>query len=146
MTSRTQPIRGKVARILNRREVVINRGSADKVTIGMIFKILSSEDSVITDPDTGEQLGTVGREKTRVKVVDIQPHLAVASTFRSEQVNVGGYGVSLVAATGLFEPPKWETRVESLRVDEVAVEELDGDASIVRVGDPVVQDLSGSVG
>ena len=145
MTSPTQPIRGKVARILDRREVVINKGSADRVRIGMIFKILSSKDSVITDPDTGEQLGTVGREKTKVKVVDLQPHLAVASTFRSEQVNVGGYGVGLLE-TRLFEPPKWETRVESLNIDEVAVEELDDDATVVRVGDPVVQDLSSGLG
>ncbi len=142
MTSPTQPIRGKVARILDLREVVINRGSADQVRIGMIFKILSSKDSVITDPDTGEQLGTVGREKTRVKVTEVQPNLAVASTYRSQRVNVGGSGLGSLDTSSLFAPPKWETRVETLKVDDVAIGKLEGEDAVVRIGDLVVQDLS----
>ena len=142
MTNLTQPISGKVARILDRREVVINKGSADGVEIGMIFKILSMKDSVITDPDTGEPLGAVGREKTRVKVTELQPNLSVASTFRSHHVNVGGSEAALFNYHRLFDPPKWETCRETLKVDELAIKDLDGEDAIVRVGDEVVQDLS----
>ena len=145
MGNLTQPIRGKVARILDRRAVVLNKGSANGVEIGMIFKILSLIDSVITDPDTGEQLGSVGREKTSVRVTEVQLNLAVASTYRSQQVNVGGSGIGVLDTSSLFAAPKWETRVETLKVDEVAMKELDREEAIVRVGDLVVQDLSAAI-
>ena len=138
MNSAAQPIRGKVARVLNSREVAINKGSDDGVKIGMIFKILSTKGSEIKDPDTGEPLGSVDLVKTSVKVTVVQERITVASTYRSHRVNVGGRGLALA---GLFEPPKWETRVETLRIDEAAIEDLDEEDAIVHTGDPVVQDL-----
>ena len=42
MTSQVEPIRGKVARVLSVREVALNKGSADGVKIGMVFKIIRS--------------------------------------------------------------------------------------------------------
>ena len=42
MNNMTQPIRGKIARVLNSREVAINKGADDGVKIGMVFKILST--------------------------------------------------------------------------------------------------------
>ena len=138
MDSPTDPIRGKVARVLNSREVAINKGADDGVEIGMIFKILSTKGSAIEDPDTGESLGSVDLVKTSVKVTVVQDRIAVASTFRSHRVNVGGRGLGF---SGLFEPPKWETRFETLRIDEAAIEDLDEEDAIVNTGDPVVQDL-----
>ena len=137
MNSAAQPIRGKVARVLNSREVAINKGSDDGVEIGMIFKILSTKGSEIKDPDTGEPLGSVDLVKTSVKVTVVQERITVASTYRSHRVNVGGRGLALA---GLFEPPKWETRVETLRIDEAAIKDLDEEDAIVYTGDPVVQD------
>ena len=138
MNSAAEPIHGKVARVLNSREVAINKGSDDGVEIGMIFKILSTKGSEIEDPDTGEPLGSVDLVKTSVKVTVVQERIAVASTYRRHRVNVGGSGLKLA---GLFEPPKWETRFETLRIDEAAIEELDEEDSVVHTGDPVVQYL-----
>ena len=138
MNSPTQPIRGKIARVLNSREVAINKGSDDGIKIGMIFKILSTKGSEIEDPDTGEPLGSVDIVKTRVKVTMLQGRVSVASTYRSYRVNVGGSGFGL---SGLFEPPKWQTRTETLKIDEAAIQELDEEDAIVHTGDPVVQDL-----
>ena len=141
MHSPTDPIRGKVARVLNAREVAINVGSGDGVEVGMIFKILSAKGSQITDPDTEEILGSVELEKTRVQVIMVQERIAVASTYRSKKVNVGGTGPSFGAL--LFEPPKWETRVETLKIDEAinVREELDEEDAYVYRGDPVLQHL-----
>ena len=136
MNSPMQPIRGKVARVLNSREVAINRGLDDRVEVGMIFKVLSTKGSEITDPDTGERLGSVELEKTRVKVTDVQERIAVASTYRSYKVNVGGSGMAL---SRLFEPPRWERRFETLRVEDAAKEELDEEDAFVQTGDPVLQ-------
>ena len=137
MNSAAQPIRGKVARVLNSREVAINKGSDDGVKIGMIFKILSTKGSEIEDPDTGESLGSVELVKTRVKVTAVQKRISVASTYRSHRVNVGGSGFGF---SGLFEPPKWETHIETLRVDEASIEDLEEEDAIVHTGDLVVQD------
>ena len=131
-----RPIRGKVARVLNSREVAINKGQCDGVEVGMIFNILSAKGSDITDPDTGETLGTVDVPKTSVKVTIRHERVAVASTYRTHKVNVGGTGLAL---TGLFVPPKWEPRVETLKIEDADVEELDEEEAYVHTGDPVVQ-------
>jgi hypothetical protein len=138
MISPAEPIRGKIARVLNTREVAINKGTDNGVEIGMIFKILSTKGSEIKDPDTGESLGSVESVKTTVKVIAVQERIAVASTYRSKRVNVGGRGVPF---TTLFEPPRWETRYETLKIDDAAIAELDEEDSFVQAGDPVVQDL-----
>lgn len=136
MMSPAQPIRGKVARVLSSREVAINKGQHDGVEVGMIFKILSTKGSDITDPDTGDPLGTVDLAKTSVKVTIVHERVAVASTYRTREVNVGGTGF---AVSGLFVPPKWETRVETLKIEDADVEELDEAEAYVHTGDPVVQ-------
>ena len=141
MTNPVEPIRGKVARVLNSREVALNKGSNDGITIGMIFKILRPTGSAIEDPDTGEMLGSVESTKTRVKVTAVQDRVSVASTYHTYRINVGGRGGGLTFGS-LFEPPKWETRIETLKTDEATLEELDEKDAYVKTGDPVVQDLA----
>ena len=40
----TEPIRGKVARILNSREMVINVGSDSGVAVGMRFEVMDAKE------------------------------------------------------------------------------------------------------
>ncbi len=140
MTNPSKPIRGKVARVLNSREVALNKGLVDGIEIGMIFKILSHKGSEIIDPDTNELLGSVESEKSRVKITVVQDRVSVASTYRTRKINVGGSGPRFLTPR-LFEPPKWETRVETLKTDEAPREELEEEDSYVQVGDPAVQYL-----
>ena len=77
-------IEGKVATILNTRELTINRGSQDGVEVGMRFKIVE-ENAAIIDPDTEEELGTISREKIRVKIVYVQPRFSIARTYDTYQ-------------------------------------------------------------
>ena len=80
----SERIRGKVAAILSQRELVLNVGSDDGVEVGIKFVILNSKGIDVTDPDTGDVLGTVEVPKTVVKVVRVDgPHLSVARTFRT---------------------------------------------------------------
>ena len=74
------PIMGKIAAILNRREVVISVGSDAGVELHMIFKIME-EPIIVKDPGTDEVLGTMCREKARVKVSLVDTKFAVARTF-----------------------------------------------------------------
>ena len=61
MTTLTEPIRGKVAKVLSHREVVLNVGKKHNVEIGMVFDILFRGYDEIKDPDTGEVLGGIDR-------------------------------------------------------------------------------------
>ena len=142
MATHAEPIRGKVAKVLSHREVVLNIGKAHNVEIGMVFDILYRGYDEITDPDTGEVLGGVDRPKARVKVVTANPNLSIATTYRTERVNVGGFGglgVRLRGDLNLPTLPKWETRVETFETDEAPHEGWDEHERFVSAGDPVVQ-------
>ena len=138
MVTRIEPIRGKVARILNSREVALNIGREQGVKPGMFLEILSPKGFEIPDPDTGEILGSVALPKVRVKITRIEDNVSVASTYRTKRVTPG--------KPPLNQTIKWETYYESLKNQaafEKAMEDLDEADSYVSTGDPVVQVLDG---
>lgn len=144
MSTTTQPIRGKVARILTSRQLALNIGREHGVSVGMRFNVLDPKGEDIKDPDTGEVLGSVDRPKVRVEIISVQDRLSVAQTFKM-QINIGGAGVgSLVGFSRLFAPPQWITKYETLKTNEQTWEDLDESESFVKTGDPVVQILEGA--
>lgn len=136
-----EPIRGKVARILNSRELAINVGNINGVVVGMYFDVLDPKGEDITDPDTGEVLGSIDRPKVRVQVTKVHERLSVASTFKKHQVNVGGSAsvFDIGGLSELFMPPKYVTKYETLKTTEKTWENIDEQESYVKTGDPVVQ-------
>lgn len=136
------PIRGKVARILNSRELALNIGSKDGVQVGMYFDVMDQEHENILDPDTDEVLGSIERPKVRVRVMLVQDRLSLASTFKKKRINVGGSSGLGVFAGGLSEalmPANWVTRYETLKTEEKTWENLEEKESYVKTSDPVVQ-------
>jgi hypothetical protein len=134
------PIEGRVAKILTARELVINRGSKHGVERGMKFEVLDPKLEDIEDPDTGKSLGGIDRPKVSVEVTRVAEQLAIARTFRSKRINVGGSGGLFAGASSLakqFEPPRYQTRYETLKTDESTWEDLDESKSFVKTGDPV---------
>lgn len=85
-------VEGKVAKVLNDREVVINRGKDHDVEMGTRFKIMETVE--IQDPDTGRSIGTITREKIRVKVVHLDQSISIARTY--ETVKIDGSQPDLV--------------------------------------------------
>ncbi len=79
-------IEGKVAKVLNKRELVINRGAEHGVENGMRFEVVDDFDPIL-DPDTGETLGTIKRVKIRVRVSYVQPRFSIARTYETYQVS-----------------------------------------------------------
>lgn len=139
-------IRGKVAQILNTRDLVINLGSVNGVTLGMYFDVMDPKGTDIEDPDTGEVLGSIERPKVRVKISRVETRLSMASTYRSKEVNIGGQGgirdLSSSLVSQILTPPKWVTKYETLKTQEKTWEDLDEKESYVKIGDPVVQVMS----
>lgn len=131
------PIRGKVARVLNVREIAINIGTAKGVTVGMYFDVMDTYDE-IRDPDTDEVLGSLERPKIRVKIIDVQEKLAVATTYRKERVNFDS-----ALAPGPFTRALMQggsiTRHETLSKTEQTKDSITEEDSYVKTGDPVVQ-------
>lgn len=135
----TNLIRGKVARVLNSRELALNIGSEHGVREGMLFDVIDPKGEDIVDPETGDIIGSLERAKVRVKVISVQNRLSVASTYKKERVNVGGVGIGSSAINQLFLQPEYVTQYETLKTEERTWEDLSEAESYVKHGDPVVQ-------
>lgn len=134
----TDLIEGQVAEVLNSRDLVINRGEENGVEQGMVFEILAPQGQDIRDPETNEVLGSVGRPKVVVKVVEVEPKLAVARTFKSRRRNVGGSDLNQQWQR-LFEPPRYVTEYDTLKTSKRTWEDLSEEDSFVKRGDPARQ-------
>ncbi|MEA2563418.1 MAG: hypothetical protein QOH06_4922 [Acidobacteriota bacterium] len=143
MTESRDPIRGKVARVLNSRELAINVGSQNGVRVGMKFDVMDPKGENITDPDTGEILGSLARPKVRIEVTQVTERVSVARTFKTRKVNVGGKNRDIVLDNfvSYLLPPRWVTEYETLKTDEKTWEDLDEKESYVKTGDPVAEVL-----
>jgi hypothetical protein len=144
MSSERPPIRGKVARIVNSRELAINVGARHGVQVGMHFDVLDAQASDIKDPDTGESLGSIHKPKIRVKVTRVEDRVSLAATYRVTQTNLGGSGLGSNLTSGsswskLFEAPHWVVKRESLRAKDHGVDTLDEADSLVKIGEVVVE-------
>ena len=137
-TKTTKLIEGKVASVLNERELAINIGAEHGVTAGMKFKVLADQPTEILDPETGESLGSFDRDKVRVRAIDIQARFSVCKTYKTRYVG-GGSNYSFLGANLFAEPRKI---VETLKTEDSALPPpLSEEESYVKKGDRVVQIL-----
>ena len=132
------PIVGKVAAILNSRELVLNIGIDSGVKDDMCFEILENESKEILDPDSGDKLGTIDFRKVQVKVTEVREKFSIACTYKTHRKNIGGSGIPLISSLGLS-PPQWITEYETLKRRPDYHDPLDESESIVNVGDRAVQ-------
>lgn len=100
----------------------------------MFFKVLDPRTVDITDPETGNILGSISRIKIVLKAAEVAEHLTVAQTFRSHEVNVGGTGNNLLGS--LMSPPKYVRQVETLRRGAGEPAPIAERESVVAIGDP----------
>jgi len=139
--SETKPMRGKVAKILNTRELVINLGANQGVVIGMRFDVLDQKEENIKDPDTGDTLGSIERPKVTVKVTRVLERMCIASTYKKTEINIGGRGISIGDFSRILMPPKLITKYQTFKTEEKTWEDLSEAESYVKIGDPVVQNI-----
>lgn len=130
-------IYGKVAAILNEREVVINIGSDQGVKKGMKFAILAATPEQIIDPDTGLVLDIVDRTKVFVQATEVREKIAICSTFRTTRTT-GGALSTVYSFNRMFEASR--EIPETLRIqDSSRPKPLDPEESYVKRGDRVKQ-------
>ncbi len=131
-----KPVEGKVAKILNSRELVLNRGSDDGVELDMKFRVMGRE--VVIDPDTKEELGYLERETIKVKAVSVEARFSIAQTYETYQVGGGVLTLFSQAFPGLTRPPT--TVVRRIRTSELENPETSITQDVfVQIGDRVTQ-------
>ncbi|MCA1578338.1 MAG: hypothetical protein LC794_13355 [Acidobacteria bacterium] len=145
--TKTQRIEGRVAQILNARELVINIGLESGVTEGMKFAVLSESPTEIRDPETDELLDTLDREKVRVKAVEVRPKITICKTYVTTVITGGrfhGSALDTVMNVATFarelRPPT--TIVETLKAeDKDILPPLSPEESYVKIKDRVIEIL-----
>jgi len=126
-------IHGKVAQLLNVRQLAINVGYKHGVAQGMHFAVLNRNAGEIRDPDTHEILGSAILPKLHVKVTTVQQEFSIANVEGARYV--GGLGLPSIFFEGRQVP------LTLKRSDHADVEEIDAKDSIVQIGDPVIQEI-----
>lgn len=135
-------IKGKVAKILNSRELVINVGSDSGVIEGMAFNVLDPSGEDIKDPDTGRVLGSLRRTKLQVKVTAVYSNMAVAITFKKTTHRIGRTAIPAFASefstlARMLDVQRTVVKQETLKKPDEAYDPLDEKDSYVKVGDIV---------
>ena len=123
-------IEGKVAKILNSREIVINKGLEDGVKTGMKFNVQEQETTII-DPDSKADLGQLMRPKISVEVMHVDSKFSVARTFDTYQT----LNPDAIYLSSAFS--RYITRVKKIRTQSDF--EYREDSASVSVGDTVVE-------
>lgn len=128
-------IQGKVAQIINERDLVINKGSDHGVTDGMTFQV-TQPDVPIRDPDSGAELGVLRRTKIKVKVFEVHPLFSVAKTYET-------YRAPALSPTemALETMRRTVTRTRKIIIPDPLHNSviIDAEGSTVNIGDPVIQ-------
>lgn len=69
---------GRVIQLVTDDELLINLGSIHGVTAGMRFKVLDPTTLDVTDPVTGEKLGSIDRVKAQIQVTQVSERFSLA--------------------------------------------------------------------
>ena len=127
-------IEGKVANVINRRELIINRGSEHGVVEGMVFKVMDLNLRVM-DPESKEILGTLEREKIRVRVSEVQPRFSIARTYETYQIAEP----SIPGTIGSLFGSRTVTKVRTLETETELVQSPMENVASVKSGDSVIE-------
>jgi len=125
-------IEGKIAEIIDTSTVVINRGHKHGVEEGMRF-IIYEPGNEITDPDTGDSLGTFEYVKAKVEATNVNEKFSTAET----------YGTYTIPSPIMSISHIMEQRVSrKLPLDDETKDGLpEHPKTQVKIGDPVRQIL-----
>jgi hypothetical protein len=129
-------LRGQVAQILNERELVINIGDQHGVEEGMRFAVLAASPVQILDPESGEPLGWLDREKVRVEAIRVMERMSVCATYETKVV---GGSLGLIDVSEMFRPRQHVPKTLRANRDSYPAP-LSAAESYVKIGD-VVREL-----
>lgn len=127
----TEPIRGKVAKVLSDKAIAINVGFSHGVDLGMKFDVMGY--IAVKDPDSAVILESIEVQKVRVEVTLVQEKVSVATTFKKRDTSE--------ALRKELRNPLFQFDVQELIKTDKTFEEDEDWNKVVRVGDGVIQVL-----
>ena len=127
-------LQGKVASILNERDVVINIGRIQGVKKGMKFAIVASTPKEISDPETGEVLDVVDQLKALVQVTEVRERITICSTYKTPKISSGMFS-TIYTSNRLRTSQEISERMEDFALPAL----LTADENHIKRGDPVKQ-------
>lgn len=133
------PIEGKIAKILDDSNLVINVGRGQGVKEGMLFVIYTSGGEEVKDPDTGRSLGVLEVVKGYVSAVHVQDNLSLCtSAILRKGAEEGGAGVQTLSGAMMAESLGYRASAGEYRLS-VNPSQVSGMARVgpVSVGDKV---------
>lgn len=143
MDKETKRLEGRVAAILNSRELVVNIGLDHGVTLGMKFAVLAESPLKVCDPESGTLLDLIDREKVRVEASEVRKLITVCRTYRVTQTPGSPLGAQLLAVARMgpvIEVPR-EVK-ETLAIEDASMPPpLSEEESYVKVKDRVIQTI-----
>lgn len=131
-------ITGQVADLVDDRTLIINRGTKNGVSVGMLFMVYDATGKIVKDPTTGDELGKIKLPKIEVKVIHADEKYSIAETYKFREVNVGGVN-PLLGTQNLFSPPKYVKQYETFEIEPTTKRKLNAEKSLVKIGDIVEQ-------
>ncbi len=137
MTEKTPkaPLEGRVASILNARELVINIGSDVGVERGRKFAVMAATPIQVKDPASDAVLDEIDREKIRVEAREVRAKITICRTYRL----IGGGALHSVVTSSAFSDILAKPILETLRAaDSQKLPPLPEEESYVKINDRVV--------
>lgn len=119
----------KVVKVVDRYQLVINRGTDDGIEVDRKFMIYTVDEEELKDPDTGESLGKLEIVKGVGIVIHAQPKI---STIESSKKETGGTKKIIRTGGGAL------TNIFGQQVHEEIIDPTD---RIIPFNDPEVGDL-----
>ena len=117
----------RIVKILNSENVVINAGSDDSITMGMVLEIFTPGEQV-RDPVNQQVLGTLEIVKAKITPYTIQTKMSVCRGWGFSKMQS-----SIVAITQAFVAPATELNVDPSHISGG----FEGKDYLIRVGDSV---------
>jgi len=134
MGEKQKRLEGRVASILNARELVINIGADAGVKSGQLFAILAATPIEIRDPSSEKVLDNIDRVKVRVKAHEVRSRITICRTYRMKGGGSNIVGMSTDIAKFLSKSVPETLRVE----DSVMPPPLSEEESYVKINDRAV--------
>jgi hypothetical protein len=135
MAKDTALLRGKVAKILNERDIALNIGSAQGVIKGMKFAIVGPTSQEIRDPETGEVLDVVDQLKALIQAKEVRERITICSTYKTPKLTPGGLFSTLYASNNLRTTQEVADSMENFTMLTLLV----ADENPINIGDRVKQ-------
>jgi hypothetical protein len=113
-------------------ELVINRGAADGVQVGMRFEVLAEAPLSVVDPESKQSLGQIDRAKVNVEAREVHERFSICATFETKTIG----GALSLEVVDLFQSRR--TVPVTLKAEDASLPPpLPEEDSYVRIGDRV---------